>query len=339
MIVLGTMSGTSLDGLDLIAVKFSFKKKIDYTILKTHYIPYDQKIKKQLSETLTLNFKDLWSLHLQYGSYLGKKIASFIKKNHLNIDLIVSPGQTIFHDPPSTFQLGHGAFIVEETKITTLTDLRSSDLAAQGQGAPIIPLVDELLFSSYDFRLNLGGICNISTKDLGCDLTSCNGLLNTLSQKLNYSYDPEGSLARQGKLLQTDLKKMNNLSFFKKKPPKSLDASFKNQLLKQLKGSTLDQLRTCIEHIADQIAFFTKKYPKKKTLFITGGGAFNKFLIERITLKTQLKIILPSAEIINYKEALGMALLGALRVRNISNSLKKFTGAQRDCKNGSLYIY
>ncbi len=343
------MSGTSLDGIDVAYCRFEPSgHKFLYNIIKASTYKYPETWKKKLSEAASLSALDFSLLHIEYGVFLGKTVKKFISKNNLKPDFICSHGHTIFHQPDKklTVQIGSGAAIAAETGFTTICDFRTTDVAFGGQGAPLVPIGDEILFSDFDICLNIGGFANLSykkkNKRIAFDVCPANIILNHLSGKIGLDYDPCGQNTRKGKILPELLKQLNRLEFYRLKPPKSLGREWvENKVIPTLEGyqdlPVNDVLRTVTEHIANQIADAVHK-TKAKNVLVTGGGAFNTFLLERIKKSCKTEIVLPDKEIINYKEALIFAFLGVLRIRNENNCLKSVTGAKKDNCGGSVYF-
>lgn len=347
--VVGVMSGTSLDGLDIACCSFRFyENKWNYKIEKAVTIDYDYDLKKKLSEAHSANAEEISFLNVDYGKWIGKKINEFIKNHSIqNVDFISSHGHTIFHQPQNklTLQIGDGNAIAAETHLPVVFDFRSLDVALGGQGAPLVPVGDDLLFSEFDFCLNLGGFANISfnknEKRIAFDICPVNILLNYLSIKAGKNYDNNGEIASQGKLINSLLQELNSLEFYKTSPPKSLGREWFEKEVKTLVDSAgysvADLLNTSCEHIAEQIAFIINSNSQKESpVLVTGGGAFNNYLIEKIKEKTKAEIIIPAAEIINYKEALIFAFLGVLRMEQKINVYSGVTGASNDSCSGSV---
>jgi anhydro-N-acetylmuramic acid kinase len=345
--VIGIMSGTSLDGVDLLWVEFTLKNhSINYIYKKYRTVPYDFCWLNKLKIASTLEVTDFLSLHNEYGRYLGNLINNFVSdEEKKQIDFISSHGHTIFHQPGKklTFQLGNGNSIAAKTGISTIWDFRSMDVALNGQGAPLVPVGDKLLFSDFDYCLNLGGFANISYQNnnnqrIAFDICPVNIALNHFANKISLPYDKNGTIAQKGKISDTLLEQLNNLPFYNKKPPKSLGREwFENEFLKIIDKfhlSVEDILATLTEHIAIQISKFLTK-ENSKTL-VTGGGAFNQFLTEKIKAKSNSHIIIPDKITIEYKEALIFALLGVLYIEKTPNCLKSVTGAIRDNIGGCL---
>jgi anhydro-N-acetylmuramic acid kinase len=342
------MSGTSLDGLDIALCKFiNSGNKWEYSILKAQTFPYSANLKNKLSTAENLSGLDLILLHNEFGGITGEKINAFLENNNSNIDFIASHGHTIFHEPNKnlTLQIGSGAEIAAKTGITTICDFRSVDVALNGQGAPLVPIGDKLLFSEYTYCLNLGGFANISYDDsegnrIAFDICPVNILLNGIVKEIGLDYDDKGTLASKGNLNNQLLQELNNLPFYNSKGPKSLGKEWLVKdvlpIINKYKIAIEDKLYTICEHIAQQISNSTNQ-KKAGKIFITGGGVFNKFLIELIKKRTNHLVEIPEENIINYKEALIFAFLGLLRFTNQINCLKSVTGAIRNNIGGAIY--
>jgi len=341
------MSGTSLDGLDVVACRFSIDQKWKFEILKAVTIPYSHKWVNKLTNATTLNALDFVFLNNEFGKFIGKQVADFCTDLPEKPDLVSSHGHTIFHQPHNrlSVQIGNGAQIAAYSGFPTACDFRSLDVALKGQGAPLVPIGDELLFHNYDFCLNLGGIANISFRSEGerkaFDICPANMAFNYFTKELGYEYDLDGTLGRTGKIQEELLSLLNSLEFYQQKGPKSLGREwFEDDFLPLISSFQLppeDILRTLYEHISDQLSLAIDQYPKGQIL-ITGGGAHNVFLIELFSEKTKHKTIVPSAQIIDFKEAIIFAFLGVLRLRNEVNCLKSVTGANHDHSGGVVYL-
>lgn len=351
--VLGMMSGTSLDGLDMALCKFipySTDDKYQVEVLYTETVPYDSKWLQKLNGGFYLEPQKLEELNIEYGHYLSEQILIFKKKCPYPIHLIGSHGHTIFHRPQEayTLQIGDGKTIRDESGIPTVCNFRAQDVKLGGQGAPLVPIGDELIYSEFDFCLNLGGFANLSWKQgnkrLACDIGPCNMLLNTLSGLLDKPYDTDGNLAKSGNVIPTLLEKWNSIPFYSAPYPKSLGREWYHKHFDddlKTTNNVHNALRTSVEHISDQITAIIKNLcnhePQK--LFITGGGAYNRFLIETLQKKLppQVQIVIPDATQINFKEAIIFAFLAYLRIQNKNNVLASVTGAQMDHCSGDVY--
>ncbi len=346
------MSGSSLDGLDIAYCHFE-KGNSDwkFSIENAECIAYSKEWQDRLSTARTLDGRSIWQLHTDYGHLLANLVRDFISKNNLTgkVDLIASHGHTIFHFPDLHFttQIGDGAALAVGTGIPVACDFRSSDIALGGQGTPIVPIGDLLLFKEYNHLLNLGGIGNLTIRTNGniiaFDICSANQVLNYYAAKKGLEYDKDGAIAASGRLFQPLFDALNALEYYQKHYPKSLDNGFSKEIVIPLIDgfdiSTEDKLCTYCEHIAHQIGAYIGKEQSSKQgkLFITGGGAFNAYLISRIAANSQMPVYIPSDEVVKYKEALVMAFIGLLRLRKEVNVLSSVTGASHDSVGGALY--
>lgn len=342
---IGLMSGTSLDGLDICFAQFLKEDSgWKFTILKAETVSYPEVLENQLRNAIHLSSQNLLALHSEYGFYLGKEVKKFFSKNNIEkVDLIASHGHTVFHQPDRKFtlQIGDGRAIKLETGLPVVCDFRSQDVLMGGNGAPLVPIGDEFLFSEYDACVNLGGFSNISFKinnaRIAFDICPVNIVLNQFAQIAGKKFDENGNLAQKGSVDHLLLKKLNDIDFYSLAYPKSLGIEFCNAEIFPLfcEKDYLDVLATYTEHAAHQISKILNKYKLKKVLF-TGGGTYNSFLIERIKIKTSSQIVIPEKEIIDFKEALIFAFMGVLRYRNEINILSSATGSLCDHSSGIL---
>lgn len=340
------MSGTSLDGLDIALCRFKKGNKgYKFKVLAAQTIPYSSNLKLRLKNIYSARALDIMHLNQEFGKLLGENTNKFLKANKLKADAISSHGHTIFHQPGLGFstQIGCGATIAATTKTITVCDLRSLDVALSGQGAPLVPIGDKLLFPEYDSCLNLGGIANISFDKKGMriafDVCICNMVLNFLAEKKGKAFDQSGKMAASGKVNKDLLKKLNANQFYKIKGSRSMGyENFESEILPHLKGHNVnDLMATCAEHIAQQITGILNAN-KLRTVLVTGGGAFNSHLIKLIKQKTTCEVVIPSKTIINFKEAIIFAFLGYLRLHHKINTLKSVTAATQDSTGGAVYI-
>jgi anhydro-N-acetylmuramic acid kinase len=345
--LLGMMSGTSLDGVDIIVCNFNDSNNaFVYEILASETFEYSEEWNKKLQNAEKLNGQQLILLHNEYGRYLGFLAKDFIEKHKVIPSLIASHGHTIFHQPEIklTYQIGSGAEIAQVTGITTVCDFRSQDVAFGGQGAPLVPIGDELLFSNYEACINLGGFANISFKKentrIAFDISPCNILLNRIAQGVGLLFDKNGELGKAGIANKEMLHQLGKIPYYEAEPPKSLGKEWLEQYVIPIENSfdipEVDLLRTYYEHISDCVAKTLLKYNIKNAL-LTGGGAFNTFLIERVKDKCKSDIIIPDNQLIEFKEALIFALLGYLRVSEKPNTIKEVTGASTELSAGVVY--
>ncbi len=362
MNIIGIMSGSSLDGLDVALCRFMhINQQWQYHIVAADCLPYPTEWTERLRQLPKATAQQLWQTHADYGHLLGKMVNRFIEQHKLQnqVDLIGSHGHTIFHEPAQqmTCQIGDGAAIAYQTKLPVVCDFRSSDVAAQGQGAPMVPIADLHLFAQHRFCLNLGGIANISAKTnnnsrpvVGFDVCYANQILDRLAQQLGYNYDNNGELAAQGKLIPKLLLDLNGLDFGKQTYPKSLNNQQSgNQIMpiiEQYAHSTHDKLHTFGVYMAQQIGFaIDMVYQTEKltpaaddSLLVTGGGAFNGFVVEQLRTHCAVQIIVPSPETVKFKEALLMAFAALLRWQGQVNFVKAVTGAKQATIGGAVYL-
>ena len=344
-VVLGLMSGTSLDGLDLCCVSFA-ENHDDFRILAVQTVPYSAIWKSKLENAFYATTTEVDALDKEYGVFLGENITDFINTHSLPpIDLIASHGHTVFHQPNRgiTKQIGSGKEIAKHTGIQVVYDFRTQDVVLGGQGAPLVPIGDVILFNKYDACLNLGGFANVSfdmqNSRIAYDIGACNLILNHFAQKLGYEYDDHGFIAQMGTCDESLLNELNNIDYYCFNPPKSLAREFaESQLLPLL--SDYDEkivLHTYIKHLGFQIGISLTKSKATKCL-VTGGGTYNRFLIDQIQQQTSCFLEIPDPTIVDYKEALVFALLGLLRKENQINVLSSVTGAKHDHSSGRIAI-
>jgi anhydro-N-acetylmuramic acid kinase len=347
--IIGVMSGTSLDGIDIAYVKITHETTYGFEILSAKTIPYSKEWKTILKEGFHLSGEKLVELDASYGIHLGNIISKFIAENNIaKIDFIASHGHTVFHNPEKkyTLQIGNGPYIASVTGIKTICDFRVQDVALGGQGAPLVPIGDELLFSEYDYCLNLGGFSNISfhknSQRIAYDICPVNIVLNNYVASLEMEYDDKGKLASEGTIEIDLLNELNSLPFYSSEKPKSLGYEFIVEtifpIIDKYSLDIKDILRTFVEHIAIQISKKIESDSSKKML-VAGGGAYNTFLIDRLQSHTKTKLIIPDETLINYKEALVFALLGYLKDEGKNNCLKSVTGASKDHCSGVVYEF
>ncbi len=348
---IGLMSGSSLDGLDIACCDFTVDNgKWSFTIRQAECAAYDETWTEQLRGAHELNGRELWQLHADFGHFCGKAVKDFITRHKLaDITLVGSHGHTVFHYPKQGFttQLGDGAALAAECGLPVACDFRSADVAKGGQGAPLVPIGDKLLFGDYRFLLNIGGIANLTAqgnRTIAFDICSANQLLNHYARQKGFEYDRDGALAAKGKLDKSLFDKLNTLDYYAKAAPKSLGNDYSREvvlpLVDQSGLSTEDKLHTFCAHIAYQIAEHIRQSAPgtNDQLLATGGGALNGFLIQLLKEKSPIAIDVPDTETVQYKEALVFALLGILRWRNETNTLASVTGARGDSVSGAIYL-
>ncbi len=345
--VVGVMSGTSLDGVDLVYVKFQWHTIWKFDIVYTETVSYTPKWKAVLKKLVFNSVDELENIDVAYTEYMASVINRFIKKYNIKaLDAICSHGHTALHRPENqlTYQIGNKPNLANLVNKLTVCDFRTQDVKLGGQGAPLVPIGDRLLFSDFDFCLNLGGFANISTtvhaNTIAFDICPVNIVLNHYVKLLGFDYDDKGNIATSGRINNKLLEALNALGFYQEKHPKSLGLEWVNThvfpLIDSYNLEIKDILRTCVEHMAIQIASEINK-KNKGSVLVTGGGAYNNFLIKQLKHHSKNDIIIPSNSIVEFKEALIFGFLGVLKLRNEINCLKRVTGASKNHSSGKIY--
>ena len=339
------MSGTSVDGLDICYVSFDNHDPSKYEIIDCETVNYDDNLKIKLKNIIKLDNNQIKQIDDEFGEFIGLSVIKFINKNKLHKpDLISSHGHTVFHEPEynKTLQIGNGEIINKITKIKTVNNFREQDIQLGGQGAPLVPIGDKLLFDDYKYCLNLGGFTNISVKDsrtiFAYDICPLNTVLNHYANKLGYECDLGGKLSKKG-VINIDLfNELNDLDYYKKSYPKSLGIEFVIEnifpITEKYKIKEVDILATYIEHASFQIK---RNIDNGSKVLLTGGGTFNNNLIKTLNHDSKINFIVPDKTIINYKESLIFALLGYLKINGKVNCLRSVTGASNDHSSGDIY--
>lgn len=350
--VIGLMSGTSLDGLDVAFCRFTYKNENwIYKILNATTLEYTDTWIDSLRESETWNGQQLIALDHAYGRYLGEQVQRFVSTAGIHPDFVASHGHTIFHQPDKhiSLQIGNGAYLAAHAGLPVVCDFRTLDIALGGQGAPLVPIGDQLLFGEYDFCINLGGIANVSFQKndqrLAFDICACNMLLNQLANSLGMAYDKDGLLARSGALQQDLLDQLNAPAYFTDAAPKSLGKEWilenSLQVIASHHASAIDKLHTVCQHIAQQLKQALQPlHQGRHRVLLTGGGAFNLYLVELLAqqLGPDFSVEVPEPEVVSFKEALIFAFLGVLRWRGEHNCLRSVTGARHDNIGGAIYL-
>lgn len=344
------MSGTSLDGVDLAHIKFEINNnKWSYEIYECDTISYSNEMISKLKNGINFSKEELSDLNLEYTNLLGNIISDFITKNNIsNVDAVCSHGHTILHQPQNgfTLQIGNLSEIAKIIQQKVVCDFRVKDVNLGGQGAPLVPIGDKILFSEYDYCLNLGGFSNISFEEnnqrIAFDISPVNTVLNFYANTFGLEYDDKGKISASGNLNSELYNELNNLEFYCKSFPKSLGFEFVKEtvlpILESYQISTEDKMRTFTEHIAFQIGKILQS--KSGKLLVSGGGVYNDFLIDRMkTHLSTIEIIIPDEKTIKFKEALIFALLGVLKLRNEINVLASVTGAKHNHCSGEIYEF
>jgi anhydro-N-acetylmuramic acid kinase len=351
--IIGVMSGTSMDGLDIAHVTLQEKEdgKWDYTINEATTVSYGEKWRLRLSKLRHQNSLVFHKTDRFYGQFIGQEIQKFLEEKGLEADLIASHGHTVFHQPDNniTVQVGDGNSIYGHTGIPTVTNFRALDVVLGGEGAPLVGVADQLMFGEFDMCLNLGGFANISANindnQLAYDVCPCNIVLNRIAREFDKEYDENGEIAEKGNIDYDLLSELNGIEFYEYEPPKSLGREWiSSNFWHHVRNSVAkkeDKMKTLVDHIAQQIGNniedLSSGDASAKRVFVTGGGAFNKTLISHLKSHTEAEIVVPDDKTVNYKEALAFGLLGMLRVQNKTNVLSIATGATKDTVSGSLH--
>ena len=345
--VIGLMSGTSLDGVDLVYIRFNKNEEWNFDIINSKTYPYEDSVTKLLTHISKKSLDEVKKIDIEYTKKLSKIIREFIDEFSINkIDFISSHGHTAIHDPSNsfTYQIGNLPNLSNEINHNVICDFRVQDIEFGGQGAPLVPVGEKYLFQEYDSFINLGGFANISNHEgeslIAYDICPVNIVLNNLSKKIGKDYDNKGSIASSGKLILNLYHELEKLEYYKSSPPKSLgiewvDANIFPLINKYSDYSIEDLLNTLSNHIANQISNNLKDIDK---VLVTGGGTYNDYLIDIIRSRTDSEIIIPSKNIIEFKEALIFAFLGVLRYLNINNCYSSVTGASKDHCSGKIFL-
>ncbi len=345
--VIGLMSGTSLDGIDVCNVEFSYDKQWSYSIKKAHTYSYCLDWKAKLGHAVFASKDELVKLDCEYTLFLNKITHQFINNYNIkNLDAICSHGHTVLHEPDNgvTYQIGNLQSLANGFKCPVVCDFRVADVALGGQGAPLVPVGDKLLFHQYDICLNLGGFANLSYQVndnmIAYDICPVNIVLNSYVRQLGLDYDDEGKIAETGHIDAVLLNQLNNLEFYKKSKPKSLGVEWVNafvfKIIDSYKLPISTILKTFIEHAAIQIATVINA-TQFNTVLITGGGVFNLYLMSRIKHYVDIEVVVPKKIVIEFKEAMIFGFLGILKLRNEDNCLSSVTGALNNHSSGKIY--
>lgn len=345
---IGVMSGTSLDGVDLAHIQFTIAgNKWNFNLLECETISYSQEWVNTLKTAVAFSQEQLETLNKDYTLLLGNIISDFIQRYKIeNLDAVCSHGHTILHQPQNgfTLQIGNLPEIAKRINQKVVCDFRVQDVQLGGQGAPLVPIGDRILFPDYEYCLNLGGFSNVSFEEsntrLAFDISPVNTVLNFYANQLGLDYDDKGIISKSGNLQPELFNKLNALDFYQKTFPKSLGFEFVKEtvlpLIESFEIPAEDKMHTFSEHIAYQIGVALKV--KQGKLLITGGGAYNDFLLQRIQFHLpEMQIVIPDNKILEFKEALIFGLLGVLKLRGEVNTLSSVTGARHDHSSGVIY--
>lgn len=347
--IIGSMSGTSIDGIDLALIEFSVANDINYKFLASKTYKYSEDWVQKLRYNPTISAADLFKLDHEYAIYSAEVINKFIQEFDLNreeINCVAHHGHTYLHRPDLgyTFQLGCSPILSDLVQLDFITDFRKEDVALGGQGAPLVPIGDLYLFKEYDACINLGGFMNISFQEgnsrTAYDLGSFNYILNHLANKLGLEYDKEGSIARSSKADSSLLEKLTKLDYYQRELPKSIGAEYAEAYIIPLvdQFETTVAISTYTKHAALIVAKEVDNHSFKKIL-LSGGGAHNLYFIDLLQELTTAEIVVSNQELTDFKEALIFALLALLKREEKINVLSSVTGSNTDHSAGILYEF
>ncbi len=347
----GVMTGTSLDGIDLVCCEFTVAEDgYRFAIEAAETVALDEVWRNRIRHLPTQSAEVFAKTNIYLGHYLGEAIATFLQGLSKAPDFVASHGQTIFHQPHKSFtvQIGDGETIASYLPCPLLSNFRNKDVALGGEGAPLVPLGERYLFPSHELFLNLGGICNLTWKDQAFDITACNLILNHVyRQAFGGEYDPEGMVAAGGCYLPELAEALRGLAYYQVPPPKSLGWEWMEQsmipLLEQVQATPPDLLHTLCRHIAEQIAAeIAPLGTEPQSIMVTGGGRRHGFLLRCIEealapLGLQLDQHIDQ-QWIEFKEAIIFAFLGLRVLEGKSSTLASVTGARHDVVAGSIHL-
>ena len=338
------MSGTSLDGLDMACCIFEhLDQSWSFIIKEAETISYPEELRHRLSILHQSGEKEIRKVDIELGRYFGEQVSKFIRRHDLKADFIASHGHTVWHQPSDgiTLQIGDGSEIARASGLTVINDFRKQDVEMGGQGAPLVPVGDRMLFPGFDYCLNIGGIANISYEEgkemLAWDVCPANMVLNMLANRMGMPYDDRGKIAAAGKTIPGLLAQLESLAYYYEPGPKSLGREWvETHVFPLMQGYDVqDLLATFTEHMALRINATVDTSSAK--MLITGGGAYNDHLVNRMKELCDAEIILPDRNTIEYKEAMVFAFLGLLRLKGLNNVLSSVTGAPKDHCAGMVY--
>jgi len=350
-LIIGLMSGSSLDGLD--AALCSYKKDADGnwsgSIIQKESFSFPPDLENSLRNARSASALELAETDAGFVRFSAIAVNSLCTKTGMKPIAIASHGHTVFHNPASgyTTQIGNGGLLSALTGIPVISDFRTVDVGLGGQGAPLVPGAERFLFSEYDACLNLGGICNVSfpgsSPFLGFDIAPCNQMLNLAASWVGLDFDSNGERASKGTLIPELLLLLQDLPYYKKEAPKSLGneevAHIWKPILDSFSSQPIDVMHTVSLHIAFEIVGSVLKWKSSGKMLITGGGAYHSFLINQIrkALGHSWSVELPDSQMISFKEAYCFAFLGLKRILGETNCFAEVTGANADSVCGALY--
>ena len=372
MKIIGMMSGTSLDGVDLVYVEFQkIDNQIKHQLINSYSRSYPKDLKTKVlavSNKEKSNVQTICAMNFELGNFYGETVINFMETHGLtynDVDYISNHGQTIWHNPfnmegyhSSTLQIGESSVIAALTNVAVIDNFRVMDMALGGQGAPLIPYSEYLIYSSNSENIclqNIGGIGNItylkkngSIEDVVAFDTGPGNML--IDQAMNHFYkkafDSNGDIAKKGKLIAELFDFMKDDDYYQLPYPKSTGREkYSSEYFFQLlllvdfkKYSQEDFVYTLTYFTAYTICLGLKFFPKTDKLVIAGGGVYNKTLISMIKNLTEMPVYIQEDLGFDsqYKEALGFAFLGFACVNGLSGNIKNVTGAKRSAILGKI---
>ncbi|NJB85014.1 anhydro-N-acetylmuramic acid kinase [Lewinella marina] len=355
--VLGIMSGSSLDGIDLAVCTFQLNPAAtdpveEWSVVAADTVAYPAEWKDRLQRATECTTAELLRLDAELGDWIGQQAAAFLDEKP-RPGIVGCHGHTVYHEPELgyTLQIGHGARIAGHLGVPVVTDLRSADIAAGGQGAPLAPVADRHLFPQYAAFLNLGGIANFSLRlpsgDYAAgDVSGCCQIMDRLARETGAEYDDDGKLARSGHPLPELTAALDELPFHRRPSPKSLSNQWVVEelwpVIRDYPASAGDRLHTFSVWLAGairrEISLQQAPGAEPLSVLVSGGGAHNGFLMDQLNTQAEnLHFTAEPGPTTDFKEAALVALCALLRQEGLPNSLASATGADRDTINGALY--
>ena len=337
---LGLMSGTSLDGLDIARSQFerTTSGRILGELLAFESVPFPDDLAARLRALYTADAREWAACAAAFSTWCAEAVLA----TGFTADVIGFHGQTTFHEPASGFtaQLASGAHLYARTGMPVVCDFRSLDVALGGQGAPLVPVADALLFPEAEVAVNLGGIANLSERDSrrAWDIVPCNLLLNRLAERVGEAFDRGGQRAARGQCIPELAAELAGIPYLDRSAPKSLGREDVEALwwpaIERFAGHAVDDL---LATATADIARHVRTAIGARTALVTGGGAWNTALMDRIAEEPGLRMLPASREVVDGKEAHAFALLAWMRLHGLPNTWASVTGAQRDSCGGCIY--
>jgi anhydro-N-acetylmuramic acid kinase len=352
-VILGVMSGTSCDGLDLALCRFVGEfPQVDFEVLSAHCFEYSAEWREKLQNAMHLSALDLTILEDQWSRKVANNILTFIEDAPEKPELIGFHGHTIFHQPHNGFtvQMGSGATLSRLTRIDTICNFRQQDVALGGQGAPLVPMGEKWLFVAYAGFMNLGGFSNVTQRIeeedgsetmIAYDVCALNIVLNKLCGELNLPFDAEGKIAARGSISSDLLIALNEIKYFQSGKKGSLGLEWVEKdvlpVIEQYRETKSLSIETIIATFTEHCAIQCSNAMPDGRYLLSGGGTHNITLIDSIRKHSNAQIEVPNKLLNDFKEAIIFAFLAGLRASELPNTLTSVTGASRSGSNGAYY--